>query len=261
MAKRLRRRACLGGTGGLGLSALSWALGCDSGSTTGRRVSYTLEATSDVAEGTSIHTDLGWRVQIHQGIMGLSQLIFVEGAPVATRWQELLVPQARAHPGHYVGGQVFAELLRPSLVDLTTSSTLAMVQGTTGTIRSAVVGFHDPSEGSLDPRLDDAVVMLSGTAERDAQVVAFTARAAAADVLDEASGLPDVAGCPVEGTNVEGGILRLHFSLGLWLDRVPFDELEDLEGPSPFVPGEAPHNAFVRGLRKALGYSVDHLPA
>lgn len=189
--------------------------------------------------------------------MGLSHLLFVEGAPVA-RWRELLVPRAHAHPGHYVEGQVFAELITPTALDLMARTTLAVVEGTTGAIRSAIVGFYDPAAGALGPSLADAVVHLSGTAEREGASVPFSAEATAVDVLDAATALPDVSGCPVVG-EAEGGVLRLEVSIGLWLDRVPFDELTGDE-PAPFVRGEAPHNAFVRGLRKALAYPIDHLP-
>jgi len=262
MSKSLGRRALLGLGGGFGLSALGWGLGCDSGLTTGRRVSYQLQATSDVAELGSVETSLGWRVTLDTATMGLGRMIFVEGAPVAmNQWRALWVPEAAAHPGHYVGGQVFAELLESQLVDLTAPGTLAVVEGTTGAIRSAVVGFHDPAVGTLDPALDDAVVRLAGTAERDGQSIRFTAAADAADVTDAASGFPDISGCPVaDAADVEGGILRLEVSVGIWLDRVPFDELTTTEEPAPFVRGEAPHNAFVRGLRKAVAYPTDHLP-
>lgn len=241
----------------MGVSALGWGLGCDSGTTSGRRVSYVIEATSDVAERGPVETSLGWSVTLDAATMGLSHLLFVEGTPVA-QWRELLVPQAHAHPGHYVEGQIFAELLAPTALDLTTSTRLAVVEGTTGEIRSAIVGFYDPRAEVLDPALGDAVVVLSGTAERDGATVAFTAEATAADVLDEAIALPDVSGCPVSG-DAEGGLLRLEVSIGLWLDRVPFDQLAG-DAPAPFMRGEAPHNAFVRGLRKALAYPIEHLP-
>lgn len=260
MSLRVKKRDVLAGIGGVGLWAVTSVAGCDTDTTTGSRVDYRITVASDVGRGTPFDNDFGWSIRLDEAILALDSLVFVDGDPIARRWRRWLLREAHAHPGHFAEGRVLAEMLSPVDIDLLAPATeLATVAGVTGMIRSGGLVFRDtspPADASSSRRGATGAIRVAGAAVRGGDEVAFDAVATADDLRDPASGAPELRGCPVhDGDATEGGgTLALEVSVATWLARVPFEELSR-DGAS-LVPGRAPHNAFVRGTRKAIAYTA-----
>ncbi|MEM9693099.1 MAG: hypothetical protein AAGA56_11175 [Myxococcota bacterium] len=254
----MRRRKLLKATLGAGATGLvsSASSGCDSDSTTGSRVQLAIESETI---GPSFVTDFGWAVELERAELATAGMQWVDGAPVGAtasftqrvaRW---LIPEAHAHPGHYAEGQVLAAMDRAERLDLLSSRSLASVDAITGDIRSAAIWFDD--------RAASAASIAGRASSPDGVMVAFEATITAEDLIESASGEARVEGCPVVGGPLAAdATLRLEVDLGLWLARVPFEDLAasgtttNPDIPVEFSPGSPAHTALVRGARKAGGY-------
>jgi hypothetical protein len=283
-SKRIFRRTAL--TSGcialLGVAHLGLGLasGCND-STTGSRVVFETRVTSDLIAAQPFDNAHGWSVTVDQAIVGIGSLAYVEGAPVALHHRPVLdrpvldappargwfeLPSAHAHPGHYVEGTVLGEVTVPTAVDLLAGEvSLGETDGITGTARSARFVFADPTAASISGAMGDAVAIVSGVARKDGEVDRpFRAVAQTADVLPTCSDIPEVDGCVLDAGSVSGdGTVVLTIAATLWLDQVDFGDLPEPVGGETIelTPGEPAHNAFARGLKKAIAYHFEFVPA
>jgi hypothetical protein len=248
------------------VSALQGACSEASSATTGKRVVLTTRV--EVSEGaTSEFTNaFAFAINLDRVLVSVGELRYFEGEPIGQRAPSLFgIRSAWAHPGHYQAGDELGEMLEPEAVDLLASPTeLTLGEGVTGQYRSAWFTFHAPPTGSLADELDGAVVLVSGEARGPERTLTFVASATQDQVLDT-YGEPIVTGCPFEDGNVTGdGTITLIIDPVLWLDQVDFARVPETETEPDTVivldPAEAPHQAFVRGLRKAAAYSFSYQP-
>jgi len=197
-----------------------------------------------------VTTDLGYLVTLTQARLVASRLTFtIEGETHAGNARPSpLRSAARAHPGHYAGGESTGELAGPVVVDwfaadpsLGVASLLAGVYH--GADLELALGAAHHALLSGDPLLDHGAY-LEGTAERDGRTVRFSAR------LD----LPDPAtlvGLPLE--LVLGPETRV--TLGLALS--PSDPVEGdtfFDGLDFFsLAGDAEAYDFEGAARNRLG--------
>jgi len=254
-------------------AALGAALsGCD-GATTGMRVTYESTAQSDVAAGEAFDTALGWTITLDEAWIYLEYLRYAQGSPVAAaprgrslprRLAAWLVPEAQAHPGHYDEGATLGEMRTPQLVELLGApQTLGAEPGVSGDAHSALVRFH--GDDSASASYPDAVAFVAGTATRDGVSRPFVAVATRDEVLDTSSDLPEVPGCPLDGGPMDAdGTIHLEVQLRLWVDQIDFalvPEPAQDEDAIELTVGEPPHNAFLRGVKKAAAYQFHYEPA
>jgi hypothetical protein len=179
------------------------------------------------AEAT-VTTDLGYAVTVTDARLALGGLVFtiageVHTASLMQRLSDAFVPRARAHPGHYQGGEVTGEL--PGDFALRCGQDqdreLGLATLIVGTYTAANFDFErgstalglDASDGLVGHTL-----WLSGTATRDEASIAFTV------ILDspldrQLVGAPFDVTVPAEAT----GALEFRFEL-----------LDDLEGDTLF---------------------------
>jgi len=145
-------------------------------------------------------------------------------------------------------------MVAAGLVELLVGETVAGVGGwNTGRMLSAQVSFEHDAVGPLD----GAVAVIEGRAERDGVAVDFAGTVSPTDLAASDTGLAVISGCPVGGGELVGdAVVRLEAGLRLWLDQVDFGLVDGGE----LVPGEAPHNALARGMKKAASYSFAHAP-
>jgi hypothetical protein len=103
--------------------------------------------------------------------------------------------------------------------------------------------------------------LVEGGATSVATTLRFRATAELADIVDP-DGNPFVTGCTFEDGAIDGdGSVLVTVSPSQWLDQVDFGELEpNGEEPLELVPGEIPHKAFARGLKKGAAYLFRYSP-
>jgi hypothetical protein len=228
---------------------------CGEPSTGGERVTITTRARSDIADNPVIDSSLGWHIEVTRGELALDYLYYVSGPPAGLAQQRhasFSIPSAHAHPGHYDSGDVLGELQGPVTLDLLSrEAALGSGRGVTGQPRSAVVTL-----GRL--RGDDAAlaVVLEGVASREDTAIPFRAALERAAVEDPTSHLPEIDGCPFDGDAIESdGTVLLEISVAVWLDRIDFAAVSvPKTGLALLDPDTPPHNAFRRGVAKAIGY-------
>lgn len=253
---RMRRRVFVAGSAlasvQLGSLALGVLGGCD-GATTGKRIQLENRLTSDLVGGGMVNA-FGWTVSISDALLCIADLVYLDGAPIAWRWADALVPSAHAHPGHYREGNVLGELHQPMLVDLMAGThVLGVTEAVTGTARSAMLGFHDPNEDDLHAP-DGSACFLAGTAEKDGVVLPFTAEAFTDELISSATKRPEVDGCVFEDGQLDAdGIVTVTVQVHQWVDQIDFSLVESV-GEIDLSAHEIPHNAFVRGIKKAAAY-------
>lgn len=178
--------------------------------------------------GAAVTTDLGYEVTVTDARLALGGLVFtiageVHTASLMQRLSDALVPRARAHPGHYQGGEVTGELLGDFALRCAQDQDreLGLATLIVGTYTAANFDFE---RGSAALGLDagDALVghtlWLSGTATRDDTSIAFTV------VIDspldrQLVGAPFEVSVPADAT----GALLFRFEL-----------LDDIEGDTLF---------------------------
>ncbi|MBK8997057.1 MAG: hypothetical protein IPM35_15095 [Myxococcales bacterium] len=223
--------------------------------TGGSRVELGTRVTAKGAEGFT--NAAGWNVKLDRALVATGPLYYFEGAPVLARALGWLVGTAHAHPGHYQAGETEGEMLEEWSVDLLAGpAELPRGRGVTGTVRSATFSFGEEAAGPVAGELGGHVVLLEGTATKDASSVDFRALADVADVLD-LGGKPLVEGCLFEEVELTArSTVSVEIDLGLWLGQVDFGALTPPAGGgvATLEPGTTPHEDFTRGLRKAASY-------
>ncbi len=260
--RRLSRRVWLTGCALAGVEAGHMVLGVTGcgGGTTGRRFTLETRVTADVATDPRTVTANAWEVTVSRAVLALSDLVYVEGAPVARLLR--FIRNAHAHPGHYREGDVLGEAHAPTVVDLLGAETsLGATEAVTGLARSVTLGFHDPETGApRSPR--SAVALVEGIARREGEDErAFIAHDFASDVLSSVSELPEVSGCPLQSGDFTGdGVVTLQVQVQLWLDQIDFGEVPAADAADPYELGsaEAARNAFIRGVKKAAAYTFSY---
>jgi hypothetical protein len=264
--RRPTRRSLLVGAGALSLEATRLGsgvllAGCGAPSTGGERVAIETRAKSDLVEGPVLENALGWSIELTKGRLALEHLYYVSGPPAGLVQRSIDafgIRTAHAHPGHYDAGDVLAELPQPVTLDLLApESSLGEGRGVTGPALSAVVTL-----GSLGG--DDAALaaVIEGLASRDDAVISFRAEVERAAIQHPTSQLPEIDGCPLSGGPIESdGTVLLEVQVAVWLERIDFSEVPAAEeGRTLLEPGMPPHNAFQRGLVKAIGYQFSYFP-
>ena len=244
------------------LSAGAVVSGCGEPSTGGKRVTITTRARGDVAKRPRVETSLGWSVEVKRARVALDYLYYVSGAPAGLVRRSdgiFSIPVAQAHPGHYDSGEVLGELQGPVTLDLLApEQTLGEGAGVTGLALSAVVTL-----GSLGGDDETLAVVLEGVASQGDTAIPFRATVERAAIDNPTSHLPEIDGCPMEAADIEGdGTMGLEVAVGVWLDNIDFSEVSVPEsGLAVLEPDTPPHNAFRRGIAKALGYRFEYSAA
>ncbi len=286
------------------LAAATLQSGCgdEVTSTTGKRV--TLHTRVDLAEiaRAPFSNGFDWQIQLKQVELSVGELRYFEGAaigvlpgdgsrryasavpaPPQTRralrgdlfpsgnWLQL--PEAQAHPGHYVAGAELGERLTPSSVDLlNTPDELADAAGVTGTYRSGWFSFGAPPTGPAASALNGAVAHLVATVTQGSVSFDIEVSASEADVLDT-NGVPTIEGCPFDDSAGSGeavisgdGTIVLTVDPSHWVDQLDLSRVTPpTDGSVVEITNEdatlAPlHNAFARGLRQAVAYRFSFVP-
>lgn len=252
---------------GLVLWLVLWGgsgLAC-SGVTPEERIELATEVASNSAQVSE--SALGWNVEVDEAWLSLGSLRWFAGEPLGSRsrWLDLFVKTAHAHPGHYLEGDVLAEMLTPAGVDLTRTTQLAHTAALSSEPHSAALTLVSPRGGPAAAFLGDAVVRVVGRAERTSEepprVVYFSAQASPSD-LSADDGVVRITGCPFDGGRLRaGGTLRLDVDVALWFDQVDFTALPEgsPDAPSPLEDDARAHGGFLRGLQKAHAYQFRFL--
>lgn len=243
------------------LVGLSPLFGACSGEATERRVELTTQV-------RALHTDSfenawGWTVSVESAWLSIGSLQLLEGEPLGRNrpnsepwWQGWLIKTAHAHPGHYQGGNVVAEMLEPAVVDLTRVTELTPSQALTGQPRSGQIVFGAPATVPSAPAEKPWAVQVSGHAERTDEEGNVMKRFFIAFAGDEMAST-DVTGCPFQGGALRaGGVIELGVDLGVWFDQVDFTELSEgtEQEATPLAADARANNGFLRGLEKASAY-------
>lgn len=215
------------------------------------------------------HTDSfanawGWTVSVESAWLSIGSLQLLEGEPLGRNrpnsepwWQGWLIKTAHAHPGHYQGGNLVAEMLEPAVVDLTRVTELAPSQALTGQPRSGRIVFGAPATHPAGPAGEQWVVQVSGHAKRADEEGSVMKRFFIASASDDMA-RADVTGCPFQGGPLRaGGVIELGVDLRVWFDQVDFTELPEgtEQEATPLVADTRANNGFLRGLEKASAYT------
>lgn len=249
----------------LALASGLLAVSCSEPTTGGQHIQVATRLAGDVEAGQSFVNGLGWTLRLDAARVAFEHLYFVTGEPVGgvSRFLDWLVPSAFAHPGHYDSGDVLAELNERVELDLLARPLLlAPRDAVTGVARSAVVSFgaleDEPALGGSDAE-SGVAVFVEGRAASQEMAVRFRVDVTTAELANPASDLPEVSGCPFEGKLSADGVVQGTVSTRVWLDQVDFSGLDGAEAePVVLERGSTAHNAFVRGVRKALAYSFSY---
>lgn len=266
LRRRHPRRALLVGGGALAVEATRLGAGlllsaCGDPSTGGERVVIASRAKSDLAENPVVDNGLGWTIEVTRAELALDHLYYVSGPPAGLAWRPvdlLAIPSAHAHPGHYDSGDVLGELEEAVSIDLLGPEVLlGEGPGVTGQARSAIVAL-----GHLGGEDAALAVVLEGVASQGDVEIPFRAEVAQNSIDHPTSHLPEIDGCPLDDGKIESnGTVLLEVSVAVWLDRIDFAEVSvPGSGMAVLEPGTPPHNAFQRGLVKALGYHFTYSP-
>jgi len=238
---------------------------CAGPNTGGKRVTVSTRARGDIAEHPVVENSLGWSIEVTRARLALDYLYYVSGPPAGLVRRDdffsssIAISTAHAHPGHYDSGDVLAELQGPVTLDLLApETTLGEGAGVTGLALSAIVTL-----GSLGGDDETLAVVLEGVASQGEITVPFRASVARAAIDNPTSHLPEVDGCPLDDAEIEGdGTVLLEVGVAVWLDNIDFAEVSVPEsGVAELEPETPPHNAFRRGIAKAIGYQFQYSPA
>ena len=236
----------------------------DGEGTGGRRIEL---ATTVEAEALDFVNAYGQRVELRRALISIGPLQYLTGAPVARRTlieRVFGIRVAHAHPGHYVAGGVLGEMLRPASVDLAAGpASLGVGPAVTGTALSGRFSFQSPPAGDFEAELGEDLVIVEGQATLEDASLSFRTRGRLEDVVD-AHGAPVVEGCEFQNGVLDAdGSVRLVVRPSLWLDQVDFSlvPLAEAGNTIELEPGQSPHKAFARGLKKAAAYLFEYMPA
>lgn len=250
------------------------ASGCGEDATGGRRVSLSTRASLAPAAAEPFTNAYGWTITLTKVAVATGPLYYFDGSPsvearlrpeppldMLRRWAS--VRAAHAHPGHYEPGNTKGEVLQPSSVDLLAGPLdLPAGAGVSGVVRSARFSFSSPPVGPAAALLEGHVVIVEAEAVKGDLTRTFVATADVADVVDT-SGEPRVEGCTFEEADVQAdGAVEVEINPAVWLDQVELDAVPESQDGSPvaLAPGEVPHKAFTRGLKKGSAYVFRYVP-
>ena len=214
------------------------------------------------AQGVApVTTDLGYDVRLTSARVALSGVVFTvageeHAGSMASRVYEALVPSARAHPGHYQGGEVTGELAGAFVIDWIAQDARELGVATllAGTYNGANFTFERAGELAGDDALPGHTAVLQGTATRQGAVVSFTI------VLDSPAGRV-LVGAPFEAAIDEDttGTLALHFNTSDVLegdtlfDGIDFSTLDaDADGQLLIQPDEPAVEDAYNTVRRAF---------
>jgi len=264
---KIPRRSLLAAGGALSFEATrlgaAVVLGsCGEPSTGGARVTLTTRARGDVSRDPVVKTSLGWRIEVTRGEVALESLYYVSGPPAglalkSNAWWSL--PSAHAHPGHYDSGEILGELQGPVTLDLVAGeTTLGEGGGVTGRARSGIVTL-----GSLGGDARSLAAVIEGVATQGDARIPFRAEVERSAIDNPTSHLPEIDGCPLDDGEIgSDGTVSLEVKVAVWLDQIDFAGVSaPAAGPAVLEPDTPPHNAFRRGLAKAIGYQFGFSPA
>ncbi|MBX7082028.1 MAG: hypothetical protein K1X88_22670 [Nannocystaceae bacterium] len=224
--------------------------------------------------------DLGYHIEITTMRVAFDNVEFTTGGEmhasllhrVGGALQELVIPTAYAHPGHYAGGEIAGEMDGRFVVDwladgteVGTATMLATRYNGANFVFTRATANDVPAG---DPLLGHTM-QLAGTATRDGATWSFHG------FIDEEEG-KRVIGLPI-GDDLEAGAETPHFdvdgdtdvALGLQMlmvdpfepdtafDKLDFAELDgDGDGDVELVVGEAANNLILRQLQVHDQYAV-----
>lgn len=245
-------------------------IGCsdEGSSTTGRRIALdvAIEASSDSKQFTNAK---GWSVTLTKAAVATGAFYFYDGETLfagnGPRGGRALpggfVKSAFAHPGHYVPGNAKGEMLAPSSADLLAGGKVGSGEGVSGLVRSATFSFAAPAAGPLAAELGANVILLEGTATKDAETRAFRAEIAPSEVANT-KGLPQIEGCPFVITDMErDGTVTITVKLPMWFEQVDFADVPKSADAAPVLLGDGlARNQLVRGTKAGLAYSFAYAP-
>lgn len=205
------------------------------------RTSFPLVVAAQLPEGPNEH---GWRIALDEAAIDLGPVKFFEGdVLLSRRWSpwELLVPVARAHPGHYVPGESKGEWLGHLHVDLLAPPS------SVGTVE-AVTGHF----GSMQLTLRS--VELRGVATKDDETIAFATSLALEQPLEGIGAVHELT--------VEPVFARLMIDVEKWLARVDFTTAvdPDEDGTFTFDPTTQAFNALSRAVADTGAYKIAFAP-
>jgi hypothetical protein len=251
----LASAALVVGTGPLGCSD-------DGGSgTTGRRVSLDVKIAAS-PESKQFTNAKGWSVTLTKAVVATGAFYFYDGETLfagnaprgRSGWG--LINTALAHPGHYVPGNAKGEMLTPSSADLLAGGTLGNGDGVTGLVRSATFSYGSPPAGPLASELGASLIVLEGTATKDAESRIFRAEIDAEELKDT-KGFTQIEGCPFAATDMQSdGTVAITVKLPMWFDQVDFnDEPKSIDGKPVLLPAGLARNQLVRGTKAGLAYT------
>lgn len=254
--------------GQLAIGTLAGACDGDPQTTTGKHIVLHTEATLG---GTADFTNaFQWNIHLEKAIVSAGPFYYFSGAPIVTadhrptprRWDlnPFAIKSAYAHPGHYDPGEALGEMLEPASFDLLAGVTpMADGDGITSVYRSTQFHWATPPVGALAATLGANVVLVEGTAKKDALMKHFRLVGGMADVVDP-EGLPQVDGCAFKEIDVESdGKVTVRIWPSAWLDQAEFDDVVDSTDGTPVdVPAtDRASKAFVRGLKKGEAYTFE----
>ncbi len=233
--------------------------------------SVSLPVVVDGDEIVECVNDEGWTVEVSVFRLAVRDLEFtIEGevhAGLPDRILELLIPTARAHPGHSAGGDVTGELTGDFVLDLRADmeQSLGRADLLVGEYHGFNLSFRAAQESdgldANDPLLGHTVV-IAGQATRGADTVDFTA------VLD-VEGRTEMVGGPftldVTDNTSSTLALRIHtidpYENDTLFDGLDFFEIDDdHDGVALIEPGDEAHNVLAKTIVRHDHYSVISQP-
>ena len=237
----------------------------DEGSgTTGRRIALdvTIAASPESRQFTNAK---GWTISHTKAAVTTGAFYFYDGEPrcagAAPRRSAGFVRSAFAHPGHYVAGNARGEMLAPSSADLLAGAMLGSGDGVTGMVRSATFAFSSPATGPMAAELGGNVIVLEGSATRDAETRVFRAEIAADEMKDSKGNLA-IEGCPFATTDMQGdGTVTITVDLPMWLQQVDLADVSASTDDKPVLLGAGvARNQLVRSAKGGLSYRFAFTP-
>jgi hypothetical protein len=232
--------------------------------TTGRRVALDVQIAASPASKQFTNAK-GWTISLTKAAVSTGAFYFYDGAPLFAAGGQPrtrgFVRAAFAHPGHYVAGNARGEMLSPSSADLLAGAVLGSGDGVTGMVRSATFAFSTPATGPMAAELGASVVVLEGTATKDAETRVFRAEIAA-DEMKDGTGDLAIEGCPFESADMQSdGTVTITIDLPMWLQQVDLTEVPaSTDGKPVLLTTGVARNQLVRGAKGGLSYRFAYAP-
>ena len=235
-------------------------LACSSDSTTGKRIDFTLKATSpDATNGFT--NAIGWKVTLDTAVVAVGPTYFFDGPSLFSEaeptWNPFAEKTAFAHPGHYLEGAAMGQALTGAAVDLKAPDLAVQGNGVSGNWRTVRFTFQKGVAGTAAATLGANVVVLAGTATKDADSRSFRLELDEVDVGNEV-GKPIVEGCAIvpEPTDIESnGTMTVTMKVAQWMDQVDFGLLPVGPSTGPGDKTTLPFRAVSRGVKEASSFT------